>query len=58
MDARTAKREACGRVASLTRGALEVGWELDAHYSPADATKVEQQILKLIEELERRSDRP
>lgn len=53
MDKRTAKREACWRVASLTRSALD-GWDLEAIYGPKDARRVEEQIGVVVKELEQR----
>jgi hypothetical protein len=55
MDARTAKREACWRIASATRSTLHNGWDLGEDYpDPADAAKVEAQMAIVLEELERR----
>lgn len=54
MDKRAAKREACWRVAGMAQGTLDAGYVEGIDADNADREKIHEQILVLIEELERR----
>lgn len=58
MDKRTAKREACWRIALATRSTLAAGWDLEETYpDPAEAALVAEQMDVVLVELERRGHR-
>jgi len=59
MDKRTAKREACWIAAQLIRSTLDAGFDLqvDPRLTPGDAVLIEQQLMVVLGELERRGHR-